>query len=1016
MNRFSLLLVLVFFFSSSLTAKETEEQRLTRKVRKKMESWVNPLPGGRFTGKVALDSVWVRPPGKKVLFYFNRQLSYLPVREASSKQLVLSLGEQLGRKYRDWEIMVYTDGRRLEELIPNSLRKDLKADLLRFPVPESRNRVPLVRKAGGTFPDKGLFGNAIALWSSHGWYYESKLDRWEWQRARLFGTVEELYTKSIVIPFLVPMLENSGATVLLPVERDCQTREVVADNDFSSRGSVCLLPQVAETPVREAGFLLKDTLYTGENPFLMGTSLKYKALPVGAGEVTFLPSLEAGDYAVYVAYRSYPNSCPEVKFTVHAGGGSREFLINQKMGGGTWIYLGTFRFPGSESPTAKNTAVTVSLQGREGEVISVDAVRFGGGMGNVARRPSATLVPNVQSVRDTTTALAGSGAGVQGLYSWKTSGKSRYREAARYYLQYAGFPDTLVYSLNEGRNDYNDDYQSRGEWVNYLMGSPNGPQKQPDAPGLKIPVDLILAFHTDAGITRGDTIVGTLGIYSTWAGQGLFPDGSSRMASRDLTDLVQSQIVDDIRELYNPGWTRRGLWDRQYSEAWRPNAPAMLLELLSHQNLADMTFGLDPRFRFSVARAIYKGMLRFQAARENRNPVIHPLPVNHMALHRVSDTLVRLSWKPVADPLEPTAWPTTYKVYRQMNNQGWDEGTSVKDTFCILPLESAGDITDFRVTALNSGGESFPGETVSAGFVPNSKGTVLIVNAFDRICAPATFDAGEKAGIEWWRDQGVSWNASGAYTGNQYDFDRTSVWTDDDNPGWGSSHADMENLTIPGNSFNFAHSHAGAFLHAGYNVVTVSDETFVAEGYPASGFFLTDILLGEERATPSLKDHKLLDYTIYTSAFTKKLIEIAGAGGNILLSGAYPGSDFVVSGDTLAARFAREYLHFTFRTRNGCLNGRFHSTDRAKPWFDLTGYFNTGTHPDVYTVEAPDGIEPVGENAFTCFRYSENNVSGGVAYRGDYRTLVLGFPLETVVPKESLNNLVADILHFFEAE
>ena len=68
------------------------------------------------------------------------------------------------------------------------------------------------------------------------------------------------------------------------------------------------------------------------------------------------------------------------------------------------------------------------------------------------------------------------------------------------------------------------------------------------------------------------------------------------------------------------------MWDRQYSEAWRPNVPVMLLELLSHQNLADMRFGLDPRFRFDVSRAIYKGMLRFQAFREGRgcfSPLFH---------------------------------------------------------------------------------------------------------------------------------------------------------------------------------------------------------------------------------------------------------------------------------------------------------------------------------------------------------------------------------------------------------
>ena len=69
-----------------------------------------------------------------------------------------------------------------------------------------------------TTPTQGLTGRHIAVWHSHGRYYERTLDRWEWQRARLLQTVEDLYTQSYVLPFLVPMLENAGANVLVPRE------------------------------------------------------------------------------------------------------------------------------------------------------------------------------------------------------------------------------------------------------------------------------------------------------------------------------------------------------------------------------------------------------------------------------------------------------------------------------------------------------------------------------------------------------------------------------------------------------------------------------------------------------------------------------------------------------------------------------------------------------------------------------------------------------------------------------
>ena len=94
---------------------------------------------------------------------------------------------------------------------------------------------PLVTNMSApTTPTQGLLGRHIAVWQSHGRYYERTLDRWEWQRARLLQTVEDLYTQSYVLPFLVPMLENAGANVLVPRERDWNTHEVVVDNDANT--------------------------------------------------------------------------------------------------------------------------------------------------------------------------------------------------------------------------------------------------------------------------------------------------------------------------------------------------------------------------------------------------------------------------------------------------------------------------------------------------------------------------------------------------------------------------------------------------------------------------------------------------------------------------------------------------------------------------------------------------------------------------------------------------------------
>ncbi len=120
-------------------------------------------------------------------------------------------------------------------------------------------------------PNKGLAGKHIVVWPSHGRYYEQKLTRWEWQRARMFQTVEDLYTRSYVMPFLVPMLENAGANVLVPRERDIQTEEIIVDNDKGiSAGSS--YEEISGSEVwntgKDKGFAYLRNVYKDfENPF-----------------------------------------------------------------------------------------------------------------------------------------------------------------------------------------------------------------------------------------------------------------------------------------------------------------------------------------------------------------------------------------------------------------------------------------------------------------------------------------------------------------------------------------------------------------------------------------------------------------------------------------------------------------------------------------------------------------------------------------------------------------------------
>ena len=80
---------------------------------------------------------------------------------------------------------------------------------------------------------KGLEGRHIALWQSHGKYYKNNKGSWEWQRPRLFCTTEDLFTQSFVVPYIIPMLENAGAVVYTPRERDRQRNESYSGQQHS---------------------------------------------------------------------------------------------------------------------------------------------------------------------------------------------------------------------------------------------------------------------------------------------------------------------------------------------------------------------------------------------------------------------------------------------------------------------------------------------------------------------------------------------------------------------------------------------------------------------------------------------------------------------------------------------------------------------------------------------------------------------------------------------------------------
>lgn len=985
-----------------------DNKNISDSIRNKIGSYLTAVVNKEIKSlNVKIDSI--KQKGKTIQLFTSTNLSYIAFRNDQVKEIYWGVENILPPEYKNNKIEIITDTQKIEDLVPFSReKKELFANKLSTPLVTNLSK-PYIA-------ENGLQNHHLAMWQSHGWYYEQKLSRWEWQRARIFQTVEDLYTQSYVLPYLVPMLENAGANVLLPRERDYQRHEVIVDNNESTGESIFRQKNGKQGWLENTriGFAhTKEYYLDGENPFKMGSHYQIETVADKDKEsiCEWIPDIpEKGEYAVYIAYQTFKNSTDNAQYSIDHLGGKTKFKVNQKMGGGTWVFLGFFTFDKGLNENCKITLTNTSKKG--GQILTADAVKIGGGMGNIARLPHASgiVTDNTKSSEaaseNNTTQLP------KIEYTPEISSYPRYTEGARYWLQWAGMPDS-IYSRSEGKNDYTDDYQSRGHWVNHISG---GSSVDPKKNGLGIPIDLAMAFHTDAGTTMDDTTIGNLGICMTLNNNQLFANGKSKWTSRDLTDLIMDEVTTDIRINYEPNWTRRYIWNKSYSEASTPNVPTMLLELLSHQNFADMKYGLDPRFRFTVSRSIYKGMLKFVAQQYKYDYVVQPLPVQSFSAQFGDQEHVSLRWQAVEDPSEPTAKAEEYIVYTRIDDKAFDNGIVTKHNQISLPIYKD-KIYSFKVSAVNKGGESFASEIVSVCKKSNEKGQVLIVNGFDRIAAPFSFSTKDSiGGFVDIIDHGVPDKVQYNYIGSQYEFRRAIPWMDDDAAGFGASNGNYETMAIKGNTFDFPALHGKSIAAAGYSFVSTSRDAVVDGTIEMKNYKLIDLILGKQKQTKIGRGAFPAEFKTFPKALQDKISDYCQQGGNIFISGAYLASDLWDTDNKQAEDidFATNVLKYKWRVGRAAVDGKVKSVQ--SPFQSLSGKYEyySKLNSESYAAESPDAIEPVGANSHTIFRYSENNLSAGVAYEGKYKTLILGFPFETIKSEEERNKLMKGVLSFMD--
>ncbi|MBQ7194749.1 MAG: N-acetylmuramoyl-L-alanine amidase [Bacteroidales bacterium] len=977
--------------------------------------------------------------GKELDFYFKRELGDYPWREDDVPWLRTMLDSLMPASRQGMRTgRVFCERIELKDLITAPAGNNGYPDIYRL----SRGPDPVpvfVTRRGAQEFSKGLRGRNIALWQSHGRYYDANEDAWRWQRPPLHRTTEDLLTQSFVLPFLIPMLENAGAYVMTPRERDTNAQEYVIDNDPAFEGERPLplrqsgrYEEKGSWSTAGAGFADVKRQYTGnDNPFTMGTARQAACIREGRSgkaEIRWTPDIaERGTYAVYVSYKSLPQSTGSAHYRISHMGGQTEFLVNQRLGGGTWVYLGSFEFaPGENGYIALDNTVPSGRKLSAGDIVTADAVRIGGGMGKIARGPS-----------DTPDSL------------WRTSGLPSYLEGALYSMQWSGVDSTITRKWD---GDYTQDYASRGAWTESLVKDRG------------IPVDLSLGIHSDAGVTPCDSIVGTLAIYTYREDDGttVLPDGRSRMVCRTYADIVQSQICSDMQALYEPLWRRREIWDRSYSESRTTKVPGLLLEMFSHQNFADMRLAHDPSFKFAMSRAIYKGVLKYLAAQYGVHYAVQPLPVQSFEVSFAGGgKTARLSWEAVSDPLEPTAEPNGYILQTRVSDGAFDEGRVIKArqegsrmSFSV-PIEP-GRLYSFRIIAFNDGGRSFPSEVLCIGKTSRTSPSALVVNNFTRVSGPAWFDAGSYAGFLGDEDGGVPYISDISLAGENYELRRSIPWTGDLNAGFGASRTDMAGTIVPGNTFDFVSIHAAAALAAGYDVCSSSVKAF-CDGYAgaaaasasasaagsSAGARVLDLLCGKQLTTIVGRGVSGPSHQVLPPALQHAIGDWLRDGGRLIISGANIATDLWDSifpmpdgasaestsqngpsasqnwpsasqnrpsaGERAAAQeFAKGTLGYRWISGHGSQTGEVRwCLHDGQPWSEgctpeHSIHIKNRPGGRIYGVENPDAIAPASKNgSHILMRYADTNAPAAVMLTRPSedgtplpQVLSFGFPLE----------------------
>lgn len=543
------------------------------------------------------------------------------------------------------------------------------------------------------------------------------------------------------------------------------------------------------------------------------------------------------------------------------------------------------------------------------------------------------------------------------------SGYPREDENMRYWVK-ANLGQGQSTSLYEGSgDDESDSWSSPGKMTAEMNREGSGTTND----------RIHISFHSNAGGGRG-----AVGLIT----------GTATENQALLAQLCGQEVNVNLRAYGSPplevAWSSRttytytGGYGEITGSYLNYEMDATIIEVAYHDDASDAAIMRDPKGRSAIARSALHAVIKFlnQVSASNAPPLafLPEPPINIRTLAAGTNGNITLSWTAPVNLIGSQS-PTNYIIYRSTNGYGFGNPVAVGNgtSFTVSNLPPNVDYY-FRVAAHNLGGESMPSEVVGCRVSStNNAPKVLVINGFDRFDRTTNLKHNTTRG---------SWDPPG----NSGTIERVF-------PRWS-------------NGFDYVVQHGKAIANYGMAFDSCPNEAVINNQVALANYPIVVWACGNETT----------DSETFSSTEQSRITSYLAVGGNLFASGADIANDLDrASGPTAADRsFLHNQLHVAFANDNStsytaavAAGGIFAA--RSSATVD-NGNFG------VYWVQTPDVLGAYGPGAVVALNYSGGpGGAAAVQYDGSTgggRTVLFGFPFETIRDATRRNQYLSDILTF----